>query len=129
VTATFRLPAWKVGDTSKMNYSNMESGAIEYAPGTLDPYFTIWEESIRRDLLTVRQYNQFSVTFDRSSLIRSDVKSLHDALAVGRQNGWYSANDIRRKLGENPIPADASGDRYLINTALAPIDKADNDAA
>jgi len=58
------------------------------------------------------------VTFDRSALIRSDVKAQHDALARGIQSGFYSQNDARRMLGLNPI---ADGDRYLVNSALVPI--------
>jgi len=127
IAAAFRVPVWRVGDMSNANYSNMEASERAYVSDALDPYFTCWEEAIRRDLLTVRQYNQFSITFDRSALIRSDTKSLHEALAVGRQAGWYSANDIRRKLGENPIAADAGGDVYLINQALAPIGKDQTD--
>lgn len=121
IAAVFRIPVWRVGDWSKANFSNMESAERAFVSDALDPYFTCIEESIRRDLLTNRQFNAFSVTFDRASLIRSDTKTLQEALSVGRQNGWYSANDIRRKLGENPLPADAGGDAYLINTALAPI--------
>jgi hypothetical protein len=49
------------------------------------------------------------------------VKSLHDALATGRQNGFYSANDARKALGLNPI---ADGDAYLVNSALVPIAQA-----
>jgi HK97 family phage portal protein len=120
IAAVFRVPVWRVGDWSKANFSNMEASERTYVGDALDPFFTCWEEAIRRDLLTVRQYNQFTVSFDRTSLIRSDSKTLSEALAVGRQNGWYSANDIRRKLGENPLPAEAGGDEYLINSALAP---------
>ena len=32
--------------------------------------------------------------------------------------GFYSPNDCRRKLGQNPIP---DGDDYLVNTALQPV--------
>lgn len=121
IAGVFHLPLWKLGDLSKATYSNMAAGAEEYVNSTLDPLFTCVEHAIRRDLLTTRQYGHFDVTFDRSALIRSDVKSLHDALAVGRQNGFYSANDIRRKLGENPI---ANGDAYLVNGALVPMAQA-----
>ena len=38
--------------------------------------------------------------------------------ATGRQNGWYSANDIREKEDMNPIPAEQGGDDYLVNGAL-----------
>jgi HK97 family phage portal protein len=121
IAAAFRVPVWRVGDMSNANYSNMEASERAYVSDALDPFFCCWEEAIRRDLLTVRQYTQFSVTFDRSSLIRSDSKTLAEALAVGRQNGWYSANDVRRRLGENPIAASAGGDAYLMNSALAPV--------
>jgi HK97 family phage portal protein len=119
IAATFRLPPWKVGDLTKATYSNVEAGSIEYATGTLDPWFTLWEHAIRRDLLTTRQFGQFDVLFDRSTLIRSDVKSLHDALARGRDAGFYSVNDVRRKLGENPIGPE--GDVYAANANLQPL--------
>jgi len=128
IAAAFRLAPWKVGDVSKMTFSNMEAATIDHATGTLDPYFTLWEHAIRRDLLTNRQYGRYDVTFDRASLIRSDMQTLHAALALGRQNGIYSTNDARRKLGENPIPADQGGDRYLVNGNMTPIAEAGGDA-
>lgn len=38
-----------------------------------------------------------------------------DGYAVGRQNGWYSANDIRDLEELNPIPEEKGGDLYLVN--------------
>lgn len=78
------------------------------------------ELAIRRDLLTKRQYGRYDVTFDRGALIRSDVKSLHEALARPRDAGIYTANDIRRKFGENPLPAD-QGDVLLVNGNMVPV--------
>jgi HK97 family phage portal protein len=124
IAGVFRVPTWKIGDLTKANYSNMEAGAIEYATGSLDPWFTVWEQAIRRDLLTTRQYGAYDVTFDRSALIRSDQKSLHDALARGRDAGFYTANDARRKLGENPIAADQGGDLLLVNGNMIPVTQA-----
>lgn len=121
IAGTFRVPTWKIGDLTKTSYANMEAGELGYITSTLDPFFQLWEDAIRRDLLTTRQYGQYTVAFDRQSLIRSDVKSLHEALAKGIQSGIYSQNDARRKLGENPIP---DGDRYLVNSALVPVTQA-----
>lgn len=126
IAGTFRVPTWKIGDLSKANYSNMEAGAIEYVTGALDPYFACWEHAIRRDLLTTRQFGQFDVLFDRSTLIRSDVRSLHEALARGRDAGYFSVNDVRRMLGMNPISADQGGDLYLANANLKPLTEAGN---
>jgi HK97 family phage portal protein len=119
IAGAFRVPPWKIGDLNNANYSNMESGELAYITGTLDPYFECWESAVRRDLLTSRQYGAYTVTFDRSALVRNDVKSLHESLAVGRNTGIYSVNDCRRKLGENPIGPE--GDEYLVNSALQPV--------
>jgi HK97 family phage portal protein len=121
IAGAFRVPAWKIGDMSDTNYSNMESGENSYVNGTLDPYFVAWEHAIRRDLLTTRQYGQFDVTFDRSTLIRNDIKSLHEALARGRDAGFYSVNDVRKALGLNPISAADGGDRYVMNGNMIPV--------
>jgi HK97 family phage portal protein len=120
IAGAFRVPTWKVGDLSKTSYANMEAGALDYVTSTLDPFFQLWEDAIRRDLLTTRQYSQYQIVFDRSALLRSDTKSLHDSLATGRNTGYLSANDCRRALGLNPIP-DAEADAYLVNSALVPI--------
>ena len=127
IAGVFRVPTWKVGDMTKATYSNMEAGENAYVNGTLDPFFTCWEHAIRRDLLTTRQYGQYDVTFDRSTLIRNDIKSLHEALARARDAGIYTANDIRRKLGENPIAADQGGDLLLINGNMRPVTEAGRD--
>jgi HK97 family phage portal protein len=129
IAGAFRVPTWKIGDLTKANYSNMESGENSYVNGTLDPYFVAWEHAIRRDLLTTRQYGQFDVAFDRSTLIRNDIKSLHEALARGRDAGFYSVNDVRKALGLNPISAADGGDRYLVNGNMIPVTAAGNPEA
>ena len=93
----------------------MAQGAIDHVTSTLDPYYQAWEDAIRRDLLTNRQYNTYTATFDRNALIRSDVQAQHQALATGIQAGFYSQNDARKALGLNPIK---DGDRYMVNSAL-----------
>jgi HK97 family phage portal protein len=118
IAGGFRVPPWKIGDLTKATYSNMEAGELSYITSTLDPFFEAWEEAIKRDLLTNRQFPQYVATFDRSALIRSDVQAQHSSLATGIQAGFYSQNDARRALGLNPIPG---GDRYMVNSALVPL--------
>jgi HK97 family phage portal protein len=119
ICGTFRVPLFKVSDLSKATYSNMSASAVEYVTSTLDPIYQAWEDSIRRDLLTNRQYGTFTAQFDRNALIRSDVAAQHAALASGIQSGYYSQNDARRMLWLNPNP---DGDTYRINAALVPVD-------
>jgi HK97 family phage portal protein len=129
ICGVFRIPPFKISDLSQSNYSNVEALAIEYVTGTLDPWFTVWESAIRRDLLTTRQYGQFDVLFDRGALIRSDVKSQYDALARARDAGVYTANDVRRKLGENPLAAGQGGDVLLVNGNMIPVQQAGQQGA
>ena len=118
ICGSFRVPPWKAGIMENTTYSNMESGELVYVTSTLDPFFECWEEALRRDVLTVRQYNNYTVTFDRQSLVRNDVKNLYPSLSQGIQNGFLSQNDARKALGLNPIP---NGDVFMMNSALQPI--------
>jgi HK97 family phage portal protein len=118
IAGAFRVPVWKIGDLSKANYSNMEAGELSYITSTLDPLFENWEEALKRDLLTARQFNQFTMSFDRRALVRNDLASLNASLQSGIQNGYISQNEARKAIGLNPI---AGGDSYMVNSALQPI--------
>ena len=44
--------------------------------------------------------------------------------AVGRQNGWLNANDIRALEDMDMIPDELGGNLYLVNGNMLPLDKA-----
>jgi HK97 family phage portal protein len=119
IAGVFRMPPHKIGDLERATFSNIEQQSIDYVTGTLDPILVGWEQAIRRDWLTYRQYPNYTVVFDRQALIKADIMSLFNAFAVARQNGWMNANDILKELGRNPIPGDA-GSAYLVNGNMTP---------
>ena len=53
--------------------------------------------------------------FNVDGLLRGDYVSRMNGYAVGRQNGWMSANDIRGLEDLDPIPEEEGGDLYLVN--------------
>jgi HK97 family phage portal protein len=118
IAGAFRVPPHKIGDLDRATFSNIEAQDRDYVNSSLNPYLVLWEQAVRRDLLTTRQYANYAAIFDREALIEADAKSRADALAVGRQNGWWSANDVRRKLHENPIPKEQGGDLYHQNGSM-----------
>ena len=61
------------------------------------------------------------IRFNVDGLLRGDYKSRVDGYAVGRQNGWLSANDIRSLEKMNTIPAEEGGDLLLVNGNLMPL--------
>lgn len=44
--------------------------------------------------------------------------------AIGRQNGWMSANDIRELENLDRIPAELGGELYLINGNMTKLEDA-----
>ena len=59
--------------------------------------------------------------FNVDGLLRGDYASRMNGYAVGRQNGWMSANDIRELEDMDRIPAEEGGDLYLVNGTMTPL--------
>jgi len=121
IAGAFRVPPHKIGDLDRATFSNIEAQDRDYVNSSLNPYLVLWEQAVRRDLLTTRQYPNYVAIFDREALIEADSQSRANALAVGRQNGWWSVNDVRRKLNENPVPASEGGNTYHMNGNMIPL--------
>ena len=76
---------------------------------------------MNRALFTDQEKGRFYVQFNMDGLMRGDYKSRMEGYAIGRQNGWLSANDIRALENQNPIPKEEGGDAYLVNGNMIPI--------
>ena len=68
-----------------------------------------------RSLLTAEEKKQYFIKFNVDGLLRGDYQSRMNGYAIGRQNGWMSANDIRELENLDRIPEELGGDLYLIN--------------
>ena len=115
IARIFRVPPHMVGDLEKSSFSNIEQQSLEFVKYTLDPWVSRWEQSMVRSLLTAEEKKQYFVKFNVDGLLRGDYQSRMSGYAVGRQNGWMSANDIRELENLDRIPEELGGDLYLIN--------------
>ena len=104
-----------VGDLEKSSFSNIEQQSLEFVKYTLDPWVCRWEQAMCRALLRPEEKNRYFIKFNVDGLLRGDYKSRMDGYAVGRQNGWLSANDIRELENMDQIPDEEGGNLYLIN--------------
>ena len=68
-----------------------------------------------RSLLSADDKKKYFIKFNMDGLLRGDYQSRMNGYAIGRQNGWMSANDIRELENLDRIPAEEGGDLYLIN--------------
>ncbi len=64
---------------------------------------------------------RYFVKFNLEGLLRGDYQSRMNGYAIGRQNGWMSANDIRELENLDRIPTEEGGDLYLINGNMLPL--------
>ncbi len=115
IARIFRVPPHMVGDLDKSSFSNIEQQSLEFVKYTLDPWVSRWEQSMARSLLTAEEKKKYFVKFNVDGLLRGDYQSRMNGYAVGRQNGWMSANDIRELENLDRIPEEVGGDLYLIN--------------
>ena len=107
-----------VGDLDKSSFSNIEQQSLEFVKYTLDPWVIRWEQSLQRSLLLPGEKGKYFIKLNVDGLLRGDYQSRMNGYAVGRQNGWFSANDIREMEDMNPIPDEEGGNLYLINGAM-----------
>jgi len=121
IARIFRVPPHMVGDLEKSSFSNIEQQSLEFVKYTLDPWVIRWEQSLTRALLSLDEKQKYFVKFNLEGLLRGDYQSRMNGYAIGRQNGWMSANDIRELENLDRIPTEEGGDLYLINGNMLPM--------
>ena len=124
IARIFRIPPHMVGDLEKSTFSNIEQQSLEFVKYTLNPWCVRWEQAMNQQLVLPSERSQVFTKFNVDGLMRGDYQSRMNGYAIGRQNGWLSANDIRELEDMNHIPAEQGGDTYLVNGNMLPLDKA-----
>ena len=115
IARIFRIPPHMIGDLEKSSFNNIEQQSLEFVKYTLDPWVCRWEQSMQRSLLNQEEKKDYFFKFNVDGLLRGDYQSRMQGYAVGRQNGWMSANDIRSLENLDLIPDEEGGNLYLVN--------------
>lgn len=115
IARIFHVPPHMIGDLERSTFSNIEQQSLEFVKYTLNPWVCRWEQALTRALLSPREKREYFIKFNVDGLLRGDYQSRMNGYAVGRQNGWMSANDIRVLENLDRIPAEQGGDLYLVN--------------
>ena len=118
IARLYRVPPHMIGDLEKSSFNNIELQSMEFVKYTLNPWVVRWEQSLQKALLTDRERKEYFIRFKMDGLLCGGYKSRMRGYAIGRQNGWLSANDIRSLEVLNPIEGDEGGDLYLINGSM-----------
>lgn len=111
ICRVFGVPPHKIGILNAQPRANVEQDNLSFIMDTIRPHVVRWEQTLNAKLLTAEDRDQgFYVRFNLNAIQRGDMKSRYDAMAVGRQWGWLSANDCREAEELEPIEG---GDIYL----------------
>lgn len=118
IASIYGVPPHMIGDTEKSTSwgSGLAEQGIGFVTYSLRPWLQRLERVTRRRLLMGRQANR-GFRWQVEGLMQGDLKARYDAYAVGKQWGWLSTNDIRRKEGE---PTVDGGDTYLQPLNMVP---------
>ena len=124
IARIFRIPPHMVGDLEKSSFSNIEQQSLEFVKYTLEPWLVRWEQSMVRSLLSPKEKQEYFIKFNVDGLLRGDYQSRMNGYAIGRQNGWMSANDIRSLENLDLIPEEKGGNLFLINGNMTKLEDA-----
>ena len=125
IARLYRVPPHMIGDLEKSSFNNIEQQSLEYVKYTLNPWVVRWEQSLQKALLTPVEQKRYFIKLNVDGLMRGDYQRRMAGYTVGRQNGWFSANDIREMENMNPIPEEEGGNLYLINGNLCKLKDAE----
>jgi HK97 family phage portal protein len=110
ICRVFGVPPHKVGIMGASPRANVEQENLSFVVDTIRPNCVRWEKNINMRLLTQEERDQgYGFRFSLDEMMRGDSASRFAYYQSGRQNGWLSANDVRRREGLNPIDG---GDVY-----------------
>lgn len=117
----FGVPPHKVFDLDRATFSNIEHQNIEYVQESITPMAVRIEQTIYKDLLTVKEQETYYAKFNVNGLLRGDLAARTVYYHNARQDGWMNANEIRALEDMNLIPAEDGGDVYAINGNMIPL--------
>ena len=115
IARIFRVPPHMLADLDKATFSNIEQQSLEFVKFSLNPWVVRWEQALNKALFSPSERGKFFVKFNVDGLLRGDYQSRMQGYAIGRNNGWLSANEIREMEDQNPISDAEGGNLYLVN--------------
>jgi len=118
IARIFRVPPHMIGDLEKSSFNNIEQQSLEFLTYSIDPWVCRLEQYMCQQLLLPSEKDRYFIKFNVDGLLRGDYEKRMRGYSIARQNGWLSANDIRRLEDMNPI---TDGDEYLVNGNMMPL--------
>lgn len=119
----FGVAPHKIGILDRATFSNIEHQSIEHVTGPVASLATALQENLEVSCLSENERSDgYYIELNLEGLMRGDIQSRYRAYAIGRQWGWLSADDIRKRENEDDLPNE-QGKVYLMPMNMTPADK------
>lgn len=113
----FRVPPHKVFEMTASTFGNIEHQALEYVTDALYTWFALWDQEIKRKLISPREKDLFA-EHSYKNLIQGDMAARSTRQRELFNIGAITVNEIRVENGLNPVGPD--GDILWVNAAMVP---------
>jgi phage portal protein BeeE len=115
VARVYRVPAFMLGDLTKVSYRNSEQMARTYYQGCLQYHLEAIELAFEK---AFELSNDQHIEFDLESLFRMEIDTRFKAYETGIRSGFMTINNVRAKEGLPPVPG---GDEPLVQMQYVPL--------
>ena len=123
IARMYSIPPHKIGDYSESHLANVEEANLDYVSMTLVGWAVMIEFQMNTKLLTREQRATHFIALDLSALLRGNFQAQMLRAQTLRNTGAWSADDIRRDQGLNPLGSKIGGDKYLVQSQYVPLDQ------
>lgn len=113
----FGVPPHLLYDLDRSTNNNIEQQGLEFLTYSLGYWLNKWERAVKRCLIPTENRRKYFAAHVTDQLLRADITARYTAYNTGRQGGWLSINDIRRRENMPPIK---NGDTYLEPLNMTP---------
>jgi len=111
IARILNIPPHFLKDLERATFANIEQQSLEFVIYTMRPIFVRWEQELNRRLLVPAERRRYYIAFNMEALMRGDTAARGAFYALGRQWGFFSANDVL-ELEDRPGIGE-KGDVYL----------------
>lgn len=117
----FNISPVKLFDYTNVSYSTLEQTSLSYLQDTILPFTQLMEDEFNRKLFKPSEVGKKMIDFDFSVLVQTDKKTEAEYYDNLLKNGILSINDVRSKLGFEPISSEEGGDAHFIQISYGTV--------
>ena len=117
----FNISPVKLFDYSNVSYSTLEQTNLSYLQDTILPFTQLMEDEFNRKLFKPSEVGKFAVDFDYSVLVQTDKTTEAEYYNKLVTNGILSINDVRNKLGYEPLTEEEGGNAHFIQISYGTV--------